>query len=207
MDEQERKLWTVFAEVERLAAKQYELWAPELLVEPKKQLVEQLNAIVPHDEALANTSLQQPLRQLLAEAEGTSRLQTLFIQGLLLERLGQTTYQRMLDEQTLSEVSIPLAELGVSSSETVLDIAPPLIEKELPEGSDPYNEFVNATRGVLNTFDAVGEAVDDELSERFKIDFADLVGDFTAELIPTCCDLGMNRREVVIHLTGAFMGL
>jgi hypothetical protein len=32
------------------------------------------------------------------------------------------------------------------------------------------------------------------------------LGDFTAELLPACVDLGISRRKLVCHLAGVFMG-
>jgi hypothetical protein len=37
--------------------------------------------------------------------------------------------------------------------------------------------------------------------------FADIIGDFVADLVPTCGKLGMDRRKVMSHLAGALMGI
>jgi len=37
--------------------------------------------------------------------------------------------------------------------------------------------------------------------------FSELLGEFTAELLPACVALGVNRRKLVCHLAGVFMGM
>ena len=39
-----------------------------------------------------------------------------------------------------------------------------------------------------------------------RILFSELIGEFTAELLPACVSLGMNRRKLICHLAGVFMG-
>ena len=52
----------------------------------------------------------------------------------------------------------------------------------------------------------LSSAVDELFGKRFGLTFAELLGDFTAELLPACVELGMNRRKLVCHLAGVFMG-
>ena len=38
--------------------------------------------------------------------------------------------------------------------------------------------------------------------QRFGLTFSEVLGDFTAELLPACVDLGINRRKLGVSLAG-----
>jgi uncharacterized protein YfiM (DUF2279 family) len=60
---------------------------------------------------------------------------------------------------------------------------------------------------VLGALDGLADPVDRVFGERFGLRFADVMGEFTADLISTCTALGMQRRKVVAQLAGAAMGI
>ena len=67
--------------------------------------------------------------------------------------------------------------------------------------------FAAVSYDVLSALDGLTDPVDRVFGERFGLRFADVMGEFTADLIGACTTLGMQRRKVVAHLAGAAMGV
>jgi uncharacterized protein YfiM (DUF2279 family) len=66
--------------------------------------------------------------------------------------------------------------------------------------------FAEESHEVLGAMDALAEPVDEVFGQHFGLRFADVMGEFVADLIGACTALGMQRRKVVAHLAGASMG-
>ena len=74
-------------------------------------------------------------------------------------------------------------------------------------GEQLFQTFATVSRPVIMHLDALGERMDSHFNERFGVTFADLMGEFVAELVPICVELGVERRKIVGHLTGVLMGI
>ena len=74
-----------------------------------------LGSQVPTNVALESTSLAQPVNNLLASATNDSEVNSLIIQGLLLEVLGQTIYQAMKENDNFTAATHELCDVGLYS--------------------------------------------------------------------------------------------
>ena len=90
---------------------------------------------------------------------------------------------------------------------TTAAAAPSQFAEHIGREQELYVVFAEVSHDVLGAMDAVGEPVDQIFGEDFGLHFADVMGEFTADLIGTCTALGMQRRKVVAQLAGACMGL
>lgn len=201
----ERVLWSMMQGFETLALAQYAAHAPALATDEKRALVAQLAAAAPSDAALRATPLSAPVADLLVVAEGADVAATLLVQGLLLEQLGRVIYERAHEVEGVSAQGRAIAASGKAAAEQALDAVPGLVERDVGRGDKLFDAFVKATAPVLSRLDALGEAVDAVFAEPFDIRFADLMGDVTAEVLPVCTALGVERRKLIIHFTGALM--
>lgn len=201
----ERVLWSMMRSFETVALKAYETHAPALASDEKRAFVARLTAAASDDAALRATPLAAPVSDLLGAAKGDGVASTLLVQGLLLEQLGRVIYERALDVQGVSAESRSLAEQGKAAAEKAVDLVPDLVEKHVGRGDKLFDAFVQASAPVLQRLDSLGEAVDAVFAEPFDIRFADLMGDVTAEVLPVCTALGVERRKLIIHFTGALM--
>ncbi len=199
-------LFSMMKGFEDLAACVYLRDAPTLNVPQKQQLVAQLAARVKDDRALQSTPLASPVARLLAQVAQQSH-GALLVQGLVLEQLGRVIYERITQSDAADADSKTLASMGVASATAVLEQVPALIAARIGTGDTLFAAFVDASTAVLSQLDQLGEGVDAVFGERFGISFADLMGDLTSELLPMCTGLGIERRKLVIHLTGALMHL
>lgn len=198
-------LWTVLRRLEILALERYERLVPALATPAKRIVVERLLDAVPTDEALAGHELDGPVRDLCNAASTDSALATLCVQGLTLERLGQAIYTHLATSPGAGPLSRQLADLaGEAASESIELAISDLKRRSSTE--DLFAEYCTATRPVLACFDALSVAGDSALGDHFGIRFIDVLTDVATELIDNCTRLGMDRRKLVCHLTGAFMG-
>ena len=100
-----------------------------------------------------------------------------------------------------------LASAGWSACTSVITLATQQIGRQLGDGERVFQAFCGAADGVLKRLDSLGEGVDHLFGQRFGLTFSELLGELTAELLPACVALGVNRRKLVCHLAGVFMGL
>jgi hypothetical protein len=125
---------------------------------------------------------------------------------LLLERLGQIIYKVLGSHQAVSSSTRSLAASGWSACSTVIGLASQRLRTIVGEGDVLFDVFSTVSESVLRRLDSLGTCVDELFGKRFGLTFAEVLGDFTAELLPACVELGMNRRKLICHLAGAFMG-
>jgi len=200
-------LWTILHNFEALALKQYEKNVLVLATPEKKELVELLASKVPTNKAMENTSLEEPVNNLLTSATNSDEIHTLIVQGILLEILGQTIYRTFKDSDAFTSATHALCLTGLTAQESIREETRKLILEKIGSGDKVYEVFVSISRPVIMNLDALGESLDQHFSEKFGISFSDLMGEFVAELISTCMDLGMDRRKVVGYLTSTLMGI
>ena len=130
------------------------------------------------------------------------------MQGLVLEHLGQAIYRIVSGtSRTVSDASRRLAAEGRTASQGVTAAAAVRIPARIGSGEVLYAAFASASYDVLSTLDGLADPVDQVFGERFGLGFADVMGEFIADLIGACTALGMQRRKVVAHLAGAAMGI
>lgn len=192
---------------EELALERYEQSAPELASPQKRQFVRDLNELAPDNAPLHRSELNDSVQELLFLAKGKGRKETLILQGLILERLGEAIYEAVSQSANLSPATQELAARGQALSARILESAPALISQELGTGEALFNDFVATSKSVLGHLDALGEGIDTIFSDRFEMKFSDVMGKFGSDLIQTCMGLGFNRRKLICHMTGAWMGL
>jgi hypothetical protein len=200
-------LWTILRNFELLALKQYEKNVAVLATAEKRELVDLLNSQAPSDEALEETSLTQSIRNLLNSATGPDEVHTLIVQGLLLETLGRTIYQIFENNTGLSASTRELCKQGIQAGSSIKTNIYKLISERMGLGEQLFQTFVTVSRPVIVHLDALGERMDSHFNERFNVTFADLMGEFVAELVPICVELGVERRKIVGHLTSVLMGI
>jgi hypothetical protein len=200
----EQALFSMMKAFEALAMNTYQREAPQLCTAEKQAFVKALNDHVHNDDALQQTVLAKPVRALLNDVAHQPR-GALLVQGLVLEQLGRVIYERVQNTTVASEASKTLATAGQAAAMSVLDLVPALIRNTIGTGETLFAAFVDASGPVFSQLDQLGEGVDAVFGTDFDIQFADLMGDLTAELIPMCVELGMERRKLVIHFTAALM--
>jgi hypothetical protein len=200
-------LWTILRNFELLALKQYEKNVAVLATDEKRELVNLLSSQAPSDEVLEETSLAQSIRNLINSATGPDEKHTLIIQGLLLETLGRTIYQIFENNNALSGATRSLCSKGLRAGGSIKSTIYKLIAEKMGIGEQLFQTFATISRPVIMHLDALGERMDQHFNERFGVSFADLMGEFVAELIPICVELGVDRRKIVGHLTGVLMGI
>ena len=207
LNESELLLWTILRSFESLALKQYEQNVPALATVEKKELVNLLMSQVPTDTAIESTALSQPVKDLLSAAKSNTEINTLIIQGLILEVLGQTIYQTIIDSETFTAYTKNLSEVGLKARTSIKAETKKLITEKIGTGDELYQVFLTISRPVILKLDVLGESLDHYFSEKFGISFSDLMGEFVAELLATCMDLGIERRKIVSYLTSTLMGI
>lgn len=200
----ERVAWAMMRRFEALAAEQYAKHAPTLLTDEKKAVLTQLDAISPDDAPLGDSPLGEPIAGLLDAAKGEQK-HTLLVQALLLEQLGALIYEAVKDNENVSEAGRALAADGAVAATATVEQAPDLVEKHIGTGDAAFDAFTSTTGDVLSRLDSLGEAVDDMFGDAFDLRFADVMGDLTAELLPVCTGLGMQRRKLMMYLTSCLM--
>lgn len=203
----EGELWALLLEVETDTLARYGHFAPELGSAAKSEAVAAMRAY-PELGALSETGLELPVRQLLDAAAGDgSRADVALLQGLVLERLGATIYESLRNSATVSTTSAELAGRAQEASSATCDRAVVVLREVYPDPQVRFDAFAHRSRALFGRLDALGEALDDRFSEPLGLQFADVMGDFVADLLPCCVDdLGFQRRRVMVHLTGALMG-
>ena len=206
-EEDEHLFWTLMRRFETQALEHYRAQAPELATSDKARFVAAMSSAGADDDLLAASALREPIEDLLDKARNVDRTSTLIIQGMILEHLGQAIYRLAEKTDSVSEPSRRLCRQGLSASETVTPAAISQIAEHIGREQELYVVFAEVSHDVLGAMDAVGEPVDQIFGEDFGLHFADVMGEFTADLIGTCTALGMQRRKVVAQLAGACMGL
>jgi len=207
IDRSELLLWAILGSFESLALRQYELNVPLLATMEKRALVDLLTSRVSSSEVLEETELASPIKELVASATGSDAVHTLIVQGLLLELLGQTIYKSFGENELVSAATCALCADGLTASLAITEKVPKLITEKIGTGEDLFQALMTVSRPVLRHLDTLGEGLDQHFCERFSISFADLMGEFAAEFIPACAELGLERRKLVGYLTGALMGV
>lgn len=206
-DADELLLWALMARFERLARDRYATHAPALAQPAKERFVARLDALATDSGALAASVLAPPVEALLARAQSTDETAVLLVQGLVLEHLGQAIYRVAQATERASAATRDLAGAGLDASQAVTRAASARIAEAVGTGEALYRVFVDRTHDVLGALDALADPVDAVFGARFGLRFADLMGEFVADLIGAATALGMQRRKVVAHLAGACMGV
>ncbi|MEL7028610.1 MAG: hypothetical protein AAGL49_05225 [Pseudomonadota bacterium] len=199
-------LWRVLLQFEALAERQYTAYAPDLAGQSKRDLIEALTTRAAPARLLETTQLRDPVSQLLARAAGDDKVATLMTQGLVLEQLGAAIYLTARRSDLLSEQDHALAGAGYDAALEVNRRAMDAVGRLGRDGEELVADFDRATGDVISRLADLGDAVDAEFAS-LDISFADLLGEFSAELIDQCIDLGMPRRRLVVALTNRLMGL
>ena len=206
LDSSERLVWRVLCELESLALQLYRRYELALPLDDKQSVVDLLSLGAAEHQALEDSALGDSLDRLLEAARDRDAASTLLTQGLLLERLGQLIYTVLAENASVSDATREMAANGKAATEAILKQVPVVIESTLCVGDALFQQFCTSTKDVFARLDSLGDGVDEVFGERFGIDYVDLMGDFSAELLPTLVELGMDRRKVVCHLAAAFMG-
>jgi len=206
-DHDELLLWRILGKLEALALHKYESLLPQLATPEKKAVVSQLLEAAPDDTELEASALREPVRELLAAADSPVPTDALIVQGFILERLGQIIYKLLSTHAGVSPTTQSLAQRGWQACTSVIDLATQQISRQVGEGDRLFQALCGAADGVLRRLDGLGEGVDHIFGARFGLTFSEVLGEFTAELLPACVALGVNRRKLVCHLAGVFMGL
>jgi hypothetical protein len=207
-DPDEGQFWTLMRRFEVLALERYVAYVPDLATTEKRAFVDTVQALdvpggMPNSPDLARAS-----DALFAAAGRPDAVATLVVQGVILERLGQAIYGIVATrEQTVGEATRVLARTGRAASASVTTLVPAHLAARVGSGDDLWAAFAGASHDVLAAVDGVAEPVDRAFGERFGLRFADVMGEFTADLVGVCTELGMPRRKVVAHLASAAMGL
>jgi hypothetical protein len=207
LDREEQLIWRILAKLETLALQKYEKAAPQLAIPAKKEIVQTLQRGAPDDRALDASPLARPVNDLLDAASVPDEADTLIVQGFLLERLGQIIYKALSTQAAVSASTRSVGVAGLNACASVIGLATERLRKVVGEGEVLFEVFSTASDGVLRRLDGLGEGVDQLFGQRFGLTFSEVLGDFTAELLPACVELGMNRRKLVCHLAGVFMGM
>jgi hypothetical protein len=206
LDQDEQLVWGVLARLEKLALSKYTREVPELAIPEKKEVVRTLEEGVTDDGRVDASPLGAPIRELLEAASKPGETDTLIVQGLLLERLGQIIYKMLGSQQTVSAATLSLASKGWTACTAVINLATERVRTLIGEGEPLYQAFSDVSESVLRKLDGLGTGVDELFGKRFGLTFTEVLGNFTAELLPACVELGMNRRKLICHLASAFMG-
>jgi hypothetical protein len=209
-DADELLLWALMARFERLALDRYTTLAPSLAAaddRAKEAFVARLDALQTDPAALAASPLAAPVDVLLARAQSSDETAVLLIQGLVLEHLGQAIYRIAQASDRTSAATQALATNGLAASRAVTAAAARRTADVVGSGEALYRVFTDRTHDVLGALDALADPVDTVFGERFGLRFADLMGEFVADLIGAGTALGMQRRKIVAPLAGACMGL
>ena len=199
-------LWAMLARVEACTLERYRASAPGLATPEKVSAVEALAAQVTEPLELPDF-LESPLVRLLTGAEGDgSRSSALVLQGLLLEPLGVTLYRALAEGDRLPPEGRAIAETAAAASQCAWDSAAEALIALEPDAGARFDRFTAGSTPLLASLDGFGEALDRAFAEPFDLPFAELMGDYVADLLPVCtADLGFGRREVMVHLTSALM--
>lgn len=211
----ERLVWTLLRTFEPVGIEHYRAHAPDLATPEKVRFVAELIAqeqgAKPGREgdaaALASSPFAAPVARLLARSENHTEASTRIVQGLVLEMLGQAIYAVVERTSRMSEGSRAFATIGLSASRSVTAALTRSIGERIGTGEPLYAVFADLSYDALGALDGLAEPVDGIFGPAFGIRFADLMGEFTAELVATCTALGMQRRKVVAQLAGACMGI
>lgn len=208
MDCTEQLLWTLMRKFERLALDRYCALAPMLATAEKRRFVAWLEELEGDDEALAASELARPAEELLERAgRAGGEIAVLIVQGLILEHLAQAIYRIAAGTERASASFRELGAAGRTASASTIAAASARIAERLGTHETLYAVFADVSHDTLGALDALAEPVDHVFGERFGLRFAELMGEFVADLITACTALGMQRRKVVAHLAGACMGL
>jgi hypothetical protein len=189
------------------ALRDYEAHLPSFATEEKRRWSDRLCAFAQDDVAVTESLLHAPLEQLQdATRAAETAAAVLVVQGMVLERMRRVIYEMVSQRPNVSEATRALAKQGAAASASLVSAA----EEQLAERADrePLQPlFVDASSDVLRQLDAVGESVDAIFGEPFGLGFAEIVGEFVADLIPASVRLGMDRRKILSHLAGSLMGI
>lgn len=199
----EARLWATLRAFEAVACANYERHAPELATSAKRAVLAELSGVAADDTG----GLASAVRELLAHADSPDAIGVLLIQGVVLERLGSVVYAHASVNSRLSESGRALAARGAAACATAMAAAATRLPSLVGDGAMLLAAFEARTGEVIRRVDALGEAVDAAFSAPLQLSFADVMGDFTAELLDACVSLGMPRRQLIVFLTGRLMGM
>ena len=205
-DEVDGLLWATLRLFEEQAQRQYESSATQLMGEDKGSFVARVASAAEACTSFEQSPLQAPMRDLLASAEAvTCERDVLIVQGLVLERVREVIYRFVGASAGASDETRAMAGVGRATSDAIVRTALTRLGQLALTVGPLFPAFVERSDDVLHKLDAVGECVDEVFGSRFDLRFADVVGEFVADLVPACVFLGMDRRKVMGHLAGALM--
>ena len=206
MSEARTRLWAMLNKVESHTAARYAAVAPDLVTASKREALDAIHGTA-NGGGLAGSRLENAVDALLDAAVGDgSRGDALLLQGVVLEHLGVTLYRCVGESGHLPADEARVAALAGEASGEVAAKALAEACSWYADPSDRFAAFTGRTDQLFVHLDALGEALDAELAGPFGIGFADVMGEFVADLLPACTDgLGFERRKVIAHLTSALM--
>lgn len=198
-------LWTLLRRFEEDTLERYRKYVPELATAEKLELIEQL---APHtdDGALEASELAAPLSGVLEAAACHDAEATLWVQGVVLELLGRNIYSAAGQAQNLSDAGRGLAAKGREACSRLIGESRRLTGERVGTGEAALVSFTGSSHDVLACLDELSDPVDRIFGDRIEVRFAELMGEFTADLLEVCVGLGMERRKVIGHLASASMG-
>ena len=206
MSEHEHLLWSVLRTVEDHTVGRYQSHAPPLCTPAKRRATEAIASM--GSEASADAApLWEAVGSLLDAADGDGSVDdALWLQGIVLEHLGVTLYEALADGQRVSEQGAEVAASAAAASHQVIERACAQLCERHPDPNERFYAFAHRTTPILQRLDTLGVAFDAVFAAPLKLAFADVMGDFVADLLPTCTSrLQFQRRKVMVHLTSALM--
>jgi len=202
-------LGQLFFPLEELAIQQYQGLAPVLYSKELDQFLSYLKKVSNQSPAnLKETSLYQPLQNLLQIVTTDNPKSVLINQGFLLENLAQIVFQMAFQDETpLSSDFKSHFRTGYHLSQKIAQTAIQQLKKifsgNIQEG---FDNFQQESKPLFQALYLLGEKVDENFGAFMNLSFEDMMGDFTSEILPGCVEIGFDRKKVVIHLTTSLMG-
>ncbi len=198
----EQTFWSGMKQLEDLAVSQYKKFVPELNISGKQKFL-QNNSSAPND--LNDDRFATEIGRLIQIATKHSRVDSLLLQGLSLELLGQSIYKAVLNTPSLSDNSHTLAKEAELASQEVFNQILSILRKENLVGDSLFKSFVSATQDVFGQLDSMGSLIDETFSDHSQLKFDDVLADAVTELLKYGSQLGMDRRKLLRQLTSALM--
>lgn len=192
-------------QLEDLAVRQYKKYIPELDPVKKQRFLRNIESKFPSQENSSSERLSSAIGQLVQTATKNSRLDTLLLQGLSLELLGQAIYKAIINTASLSEDSRQLAEEADGASQEILDQVLSILRKDGLVGDSLFKSFISATQDVFGQLDSMGSLIDQTFSGQSQLTFDEVLADAVTELLKHGTELGMDRKKLLRQLTSALM--
>lgn len=200
------RFWNLMGCFERQAIAQYRARVNDLPLLAKEACLRELHALATPSQALPKGALGDTMGALLDATDALEgRATILAAQGLVLEQVRRSVYAAVSESPAAGPPTRELAlAASIASAEVSSRCAALFAREVVPEAR--FTCLVEASDALLRHIDALGEEIDATFGDIYAVRFSQVVGDFVAELVTSCTSLGMERRKVLGHLSGALMG-